>query len=95
MRLRSPRKGPAFCGWLPSELTTSIAIAAMPGIVSSSSSSSSAEKHVLQPRLVPRRMFVVAEDQFRADARNLACRLRSLHVAQVAEELHGSRQAIR
>ena len=43
--------------------------------------------------LVPGGMAVVAEDQFGADARDLAGRLRRLRVAEVAEELHGAFQA--
>ncbi len=43
--------------------------------------------------VVPRGMAVVAEHQLGADARDFAGGLRGLHVAQVAEELHGPRQA--
>src|SRR5580698_1013874 len=40
--------------------------------------------------VAPGGMAVVAEDEFGADALDLACRLRSLRVAKVAEELHGA-----
>ena len=39
-------------------------------------------------------MAVVAEDQFRADARDFAGGLRRLRVAKVAEELHGPGEAL-
>ena len=42
---------------------------------------------------IPRGVARIAEDQLGADARNLASGLRSLGVAQVAEELHGAFKA--
>jgi hypothetical protein len=67
-------------------------MALIPGMISSNSSSSPAKKQLFLSS--PGRVRMVAEDQFRADARDLASRRRRLGVAEVAQELHGAFQAL-